>query len=685
MRHQCVLILFLLILVSVALVGCTDSRSHRVDETTSEADSTTTNGKASPKGAVAEIKTYTDKDGLPTLIEPFTPPPLADLEQKAEWQERPVVDYMKLLAEELEKQGPGIPDDEALKLRNDSDQKNKQILGALGRRPKEENEVDWEGVITRHWRGDAKTTNPVLFSTVEDGDISVLTHTYVFTFDWDLKPFADSDVVESWHSSKDGLYDKVVLRKDLTWSDGKPFTAHDVAFTFRVIMHPKVPATAVRNGTDKLKWVEAYDDWTLVYFHKEALATNHVNMNYPTIPKHIYEKSFGEDPTLVNSDYHVQQQNNPVCSGAYTIARRERGQQMVLRRRDGYYMHDGKQVRAKPYFREVRFRVIEDNNVALLALKSGEVNDLEMIPEQWVSQTNDDEFYAENTKATGLEWLYFAFEWNCTSRYFNDKRVREAMSYAFDHDEMLNVILYGLNQPCTGNFHPTAWMASKTKRTPYKQDLDKAEDLLEEAGWLLRDGDTLRSKIIDGEKVPFDFTIITSNVPERVRICNLLSQNLSRIGIKCVVTALERVTQIQRLEKHEFEAAYGGWGTGADPDTSENLWSTDNIQDGRNYVNYSNRFVDGLFLLARQIEAATEERERIVKEYELDKVGIAPTASRADCYGKIDDLIYADQPYTFLFYRNAFYGFHKSLRGYKFSPRGPYHYSPGFYSVWKVL
>ena len=91
--------------------------------------------------------------------------------------------------------------------------------------------------------------------------------------------------------------DKFVLRDDLTWSDGEPITAKDVEFSFKVIMTEAVPILAVRTGTDQIKWVEAYDDHTVVVFHKEALATNTENINFPVIPKHVYEKSLPEDPT----------------------------------------------------------------------------------------------------------------------------------------------------------------------------------------------------------------------------------------------------------------------------------------------------------------------------------------------------------------------------------------------------
>ena len=97
------------------------------------------------------------------------------------------------------------------------------------------------------------------------------------------------------------MIDKVVMRDDLTWSDGKPITAHDVVFSFKLIMSAAVPVPAMRTGTDQLRWIEAYDDHTLVYFHKQPLATNVWNMNFQVVPKHMYEKSVAEDPTLRNS------------------------------------------------------------------------------------------------------------------------------------------------------------------------------------------------------------------------------------------------------------------------------------------------------------------------------------------------------------------------------------------------
>ena len=599
---------------------------------------------------------------LKPLLEPFDPPTLEELEAKVEWESRPVLDALDLMRQRQAGEQPLATVEEALRLRNDSPENNAKILSAMGRMPRSDDEVDYDAVISRHLPVDVKSTNPLMQSSAYEFYVLGLTSFGLFGFDWEFNPFAASATVKSWETSKDRLYDKVVVRDDLVWSDGKPITAHDVAFSFRTIMDPRVPIPAVRSGTDELRWVEAYDDHTLVFFHKEPLATNVWNLNFPVIPRHIYEKSLEEDPTLLDSAHHVRYENDPVVGGPYRITRRSRNQEIVLERREDWYMRDGEQVRPKPYFREVRFQVIEDRNTALLALKNARIEEMELTPEFWVTQTNDEDFYRHNTKAADLEWTTFSFVWNINTPFFADKRVRRAMSYAFNHDEMLKNLLYDLYQPATGIFHPTSRMYPKKEIRPYKQDLDRAEQLLDEAGWADSDGDGIRDKTIGGRTVKFEFSILVPNIQDRVQICTLLKENLDRIGVVCHVRPLEFTVLQEKTQKHEFQAAFGGWGTGADPDTSSNIWTTDAIKNGRNFGEYSNPEVDRLY-------------DQGKREFDPEK--------RAAIYAKIHEILWEDQPYTWLYYRNAFFGFNRSLRGYVFSPRGPYTYSPGFDNIWK--
>jgi peptide/nickel transport system substrate-binding protein len=586
------------------------------------------------------------------------PPPLEVLDRDAKWIDRPVKDAMALLREQQAKEPLIGTAAEALALKNDSPQANAEILSALGRLP-EEGQADLGARIDRHVAGDLGSTNPILISSSAEFDILGLTGFGLFAYDRTLEPFASAETVVSWQTSADGLYDKIVMRDDLVWSDGTPITAHDVAFTYRVIMDPRVPVPAVRSGTDQMKGVHAYDDRTVVFFHKEPLATNVWNINFPVIPKHVYESTWEQDPTLKDSPEHVALEEKPVSGGPYEILSRKRGQEIVLRRRDSWSTVKGRTVREPPYFKDIRFRIIEDPNTALLALKSGEIDEIILQPEQWTTQTVDDDYYRLNTKATAPEWVSFHFAWNIGTPFFADRRVRRAMSYAFDHDRMLERICLGLYQPCAGNFPPGSWMAGPKRLEPYKQDLDRAEALLDEAGWTDHDNDGIRDKEIDGRLVPFEFTLLVNQQPFRIAICTLLKENLEQIGVTANVRPVEVTALQEMMQKKSFQACFSGWGSGTDPDTSENIWKTGEM---RNYCGYSNPEVDRLF---------TEGRR------ELDR------SRRAEKYARIQEILYEDQPYTWLFWRNSFYGFSKSLRGYVFSPRGPYHYSPGAGSLWK--
>jgi peptide/nickel transport system substrate-binding protein len=605
--------------------------------------------------------TTTEKVVLGNLVEPFEPPALDELKAAHNWEDQPVLDAMDLLRSEQQEQGPPpLTVEEALALKNDSPEANEKILATLGRlAPLDGTGVDYEATFVRHTTGDLKTTNPIMVSSVTEFEYAGLTGVGLFTFDKSFENFASAHSVESWQVSEDRMVDLVVMRDDLTWSDGRPITAHDVEFTFKTIMTDEVPVPAVRQGTTNLKYVKAYDDRTLAYFHKEPLATRIANMNFPILPKHVYEESILTDPSMAKSEHHRRFEDEPVIGGAYELVQRERGSELVFQRRDGWYMHDGQEVRMKPYFAEVRLKVIEDINPALLALKEGQIHEMQLQPEQWQFQTTGDDYYANNTKVTALEWTNFFICWNVKTPLFSDVRVRRALSHAVRYDELLNNILYGLYQPCLGTYHPTSWMFPEDAGIePYQEDVERAKALLEEAGWTDTDGDGIRDKEIGGSRVPFRFTLLTYTHQVGIKVGTLMKQSLDRVGIDCVVKPTEFTVKTQMMQDHKFQAAFGGWGTGVDPDTSENIWKTD---AGRNYGEYSNKRVDELFVLGR----TTLERDK-----------------REAIYEEIHKILWEEQPYTWLYSRNAFYGFNKHLRGYNFSPRGPYDFSPGVESIY---
>jgi peptide/nickel transport system substrate-binding protein len=654
-------VLSLLMLVAVA--GCGRSSKDESRRATSDIKhDIEKKGTAASDGADAGASEETKPFQLADMVEPYDPPPLEEIEKNYQWTESPVVDALALLREAKAKEPPLVSVEQALKMRNDSPEANRKIYSALSAvAPPDGAGVNWDATMNRVLTLDLRSMNGLLASSTAETELAKLTSFNLFGFDWEMTPLAVSDYVSSWHTSTDHMVDKVVMRDDLHWSDGRPITAHDVAFSFKLIMSSAVPIPAQRTGTDEIRWVEAYDDHTVVYFHKRPLATNVWNLNFQIVPKQIYEKSAAEDPTLRSSDYHRNLEKNPVTGGPYEVAHWTRGQEILLKRRENYYMHEGKEVRHKPYFAEMRFRIVEDGNTRLLALKSGDIDESELEAEQWQTQTAGDDFYRENTKVSGPEWLYLYIGWNMDTNkvpYFGDVRVRRAMAHAMNYDAMLNDLCYGLFTQAVGIFHPDGWMFPKNPAEPFRHDLDKAEDLLDEAGWVDSDADGVRDKEIGGQLVPFRFTLMVSNKPDRIAICNLFRENLESIGVLCDIRPLEAAVFQERMFKKNFEAACAGWSTGADPSTNRNIYGTG---EGRNFYSYSNPQVDALF-------------QQAMLEFDRSK--------QAEIYGKIHNHIYEDQPCMFLYNKHSLYGFNKKLRGYRFSPRGPFHYSPGIDSLW---
>jgi peptide/nickel transport system substrate-binding protein len=338
-----------------------------------------------------------------------------------------------------------------------------------------------------------------------------------------------------------------------------------------------------------------------------------------------------------------------------------RNQEFVVRRRENYYMVGGREVRPKPYFKEIRVKVIEDYNTALVALKTGQIEEMMIRPEQWISQTVGPDFYAKNTKVTEVEWTEFHYVWNTETPFFSDQRVREAMSWAVDYEELLKVVCHGMYEQARGPYHPTSWMFPNKPPQPFYQDLYRAEALLEEAGWTDSDGDGVRDKLIDSRRVPFEFTMLTYQSETGVTAAVVMKLSLDQIGVICHVKPTEFTVLTESQQKHRFEAAFGGWGSGADADESRNTYATN---EARNYGSYSNKRVDELF-------------EQGLRALDPKK--------RAEIYAEIHMTLWKDQPYTWLFYRNAFYAFNKKLRGYNFAPTGPFYFRPGILGIYKAL
>ena len=530
--------------------------------------------------------------------------------------------------------------------------------------PAEADKIARDETLVRYLKSDPGTLNPLFTSSVYETYVEDTLFDGLFTFNSDFEWIINESMVESWEKTEDHKTWTVKLRAGLKWHDGHPLTAHDVAFTWEAIMDDAVPTKTLRSGRDQLESVTALDDLTVRFVHKEALPTGKWNMLYSILPKHIIgdknDENRKKDPSLKKDPYYLEYAQAPIGCGPYKFVRWERNREIVVERWDDYH---GK----KPHFKRQIFKVVKDPNQALNLFKKGELDEIEITPLQFATQTNDADFAKVGVKAFHPTWSYYCVGWNGihasdkSNPFFTDRLVRRAMAHAANIPLVLKNLTYGLSKQASGIFQPGAWMYNEQVQL-LSYDLDKARALLDKAGWRINESDGGRYKEIDGEQVKFEFTIL---IPQGSSIgpafAAIFMEDLAQIGVTLKQQTLDFSALLDRLRGKNYEAFMLGWSTGIDPDTNRNLWHTDEAESGRNFVSYSNPRVDELFELSRR---------------EFD------TARRADQFKEIHKLIYDDQPYMFILSRAATWAFHKRIRGVTFSPRGVFSVYPSHLDWW---
>lgn len=585
------------------------------------------------------------------------PATLADLDRQVTWVQRPVRDALaQARSQEAAAADAGAAAD-PLALVNDSPEANAAIRAALFRPPPAGDRPPMARA-TRHLPADVGSLDPLRAESGPEFDVLALTGVDLFGFDRTLEPFANADTVTSWQTSADGLVDKIVLRDDLVWSDGRPITARDVAFSWRRIVEPDSAARAFHDGAARLRAVRAYDDRTVVMFHAEPLATAPWDIDFPIVPRHVDPRAHDAEPAAAAEGEPVARAVRIVSGGPYEVVSRTPGRELVLRRRAGWSIVRGRKVREPAACAEIRFRVVDDPAAALEALQSGDLDEAVLDPDRWTAATGV-AFTEQATKVMAPAWRSLQIDWNLDLPLFADRRVRRAIGYAFDHARLRDELCRGLATPATGPFTPDCGIHGRSRAEAARLEIDKAEALLDEAGWVDHDGDGVRDAEVDGRLVPFQFTVLCDRRPLSVATCTLLQECLRRVGVNCTVRSVEPQVARDLRAAGQFEACLVTLGGGVDPDSAASLWSSTGVL---NDCSYSNPEVDRLFAEGRR------ERDR---------------GRRAEIYGRIHDILAEDQPSTWLVWQQDLRGVSRRVAADLFKLRGTVHWSPGLSGIWK--
>ncbi|MCS5626363.1 MAG: ABC transporter substrate-binding protein, partial [Planctomycetes bacterium] len=400
--------------------------------------------------------------------------------------------------------------------------------------PAEADKIARDETLVRYLKSDPGTLNPLFTSSVYETYVEDTLFDGLFTFNSDFEWIINESMVESWEKTEDHKTWTVKLRAGLKWHDGHPLTAHDVAFTWEAIMDDAVPTKTLRSGRDQLESVTALDDLTVRFVHKEALPTGKWNMLYSILPKHIIgdknDENRKKDPSLKKDPYYLEYAQAPIGCGPYKFVRWERNREIIVERWDDYH---GK----KPHFKRQIFKVVKDPNQALNLFKKGDLDEIEITPLQFATQTNDADFAKVGVKAFHPLWSYSCVGWNGvkasdkSNPFFTDRLVRRAMAHAANIPLVLKNLTYGLSKQASGIFQPGAWMYNEQVQL-LSYDLDKARALLDKAGWRINESDGGRYKEIDGERVKFEFTLL---IPQGSTIgqafAAIFMEDLAQIGV----------------------------------------------------------------------------------------------------------------------------------------------------------
>ncbi len=413
-------------------------------------------------------------------------------------------------------------------------------------------------------------------------------------------------LAESWKGSKDGLTWTYKLRDGLKWSDGQPLTAEDIAWTVNTSRDEEwINHSATTVNID----ATAKDDTTLVLKSKvpdPKLPT----MDVYILPKHIWGK--------MNADKRGKYAaTDGVGSGPFVLEKFEKGQ--FARFKANKYYWGG-----KPAVDEVILRKFNNPDAMVAALKTGELDAAEDIPGAAFDQLE------KNDKIQTIEGNQGAMSEIAINGgdglkkphpALLDPRVRQAIAHAIDKKTLVARVLNGHGTPAeTISTSPDPkWSPKIPADQVYDFDLDKAKQILEDAGYKDTDGDGVREMPGGGKPLKFTYMVRTDG-ETGAKIAEFETGWLKEIGIATTKKPADDTQLTEIIGKGDYDMFSWGWTPFVDPDPMLSYFTCDQIasdpKDPTNYyndANYCDPQYDKLYQ-QQKVELDRAKREQIVHE-----------------------------------------------------------------------
>jgi peptide/nickel transport system substrate-binding protein len=403
--------------------------------------------------------------------------------------------------------------------------------------------------------GDSDTLDPA--HTTAGIAFQVFTNIFDTLIAYDIELGYEGILAESWELSEDGLEYTFKLRPSIKFHDDTDLNAEAVKFTFDRLMLPETNAPAA-GWITPLSSTEVVDDLTVKLVLSEPfspllgnLCLAYFGITSPTAVEQYGDADFGR---------------NPVGTGPWKFQEWIAGEQITLVANETYQNHHTIVTnKGRPYADQLIFRNISEDATQIAAIETGEVTVIPM-PAREVSRfESDDQFQLlVPERATNIWFLEFSMEQPTADSdavfkpgFFEDARVRQAVAYAVNAEEIIESVFQGLAQRNYGLL-PTGHFAYKPEieEFGYHFDLEKAKTLLDEAGWVEGD-DGVREK--DGVKL--EPLLWTWNAGNNERAVQVIQNQLAAVGFAVKIETMEIASLFAQQAENisDFDLMSWGW------------------------------------------------------------------------------------------------------------------------------
>lgn len=443
----------------------------------------------------------------------------------------------------------------------------------------------------------AERSTPLTFNYPLASDVTTINTSFflmsarLVEFDHDKQEFVPG-LAESWPVSEGQRVVTVKLRDGLKFSDGAPLTADDVLFTLKVFYDKTVQSPTFYDsmlvGGEPIK-ASRLDARTvkLEMPHPVAVPESYL-YNVGVLPRHKLEAAL-EHGEYKNAWATTASPADFAVSGPFTLEAYVPGQRTTLKRNEHYWKKDtaGNQL---PYLDQVVIEAVDNPNTGLLKFQQGELDILDNIrPADYATLKDKPGPVAVRDIGPWLQTDVLWFNLNDSMdeqgkplgdpvkrAWFSDVRFRRAVAYAIDRPGIIQNVLRGLGTSLSGIVSPSNKRWVNSNIPPYDYNVNRAKDLLKEAGFQSRDQGGA-PQLTDRAGHPVEFTLIVSeNVAVRKQMATIIQEDLAKLGIKVAVSPLEEKAFGEYIRKTlNYDAAIHGFSVSdTDPSSMMAIFKT---------------------------------------------------------------------------------------------------------------